>query len=84
MSARTRGYVGLFLNILVLPGVGSLVAGERVGWIQASLALLALVLLLGSRASGGGFGGAAIGVSVVLVAIWAWGIVTSVRALREA
>ena len=84
MPSRARAYAGLFLNILVLPGVGSLVAGERVGWIQVSLALLAVVLLAGSSLSGGGVGPAALGVAAMLVAVWVWGIVTSVRALHEA
>lgn len=80
MTSPARAYAGLFLNILVLPGLGSLVAGERVGWSQASLALLAVVLLAASR---GVVSPASIGVLCVLLAIWVWGIFTAVRTIRE-
>ena len=37
---------GLVANLLVLPGLGSLLVGRRVGWIQAALALGGFVLTL--------------------------------------
>jgi hypothetical protein len=37
---------GLVANLLVLPGLGSLLVGRRVGWIQAALAVGGFVLTL--------------------------------------
>lgn len=37
---------GLVANLLVLPGLGSLLVGRKVGWIQATLALGGFVLTL--------------------------------------
>ena len=34
----------LFTNLLVLPGLGSILAGRLVGWLQAPLALTGFVL----------------------------------------
>jgi hypothetical protein len=37
---------GLVANVLVLPGLGSLLVGRKVGWVQAALALGGFVLTL--------------------------------------
>ena len=77
---RVRATIGLFLNLLVLPGLGSIVSGERVGWIQTSLALLLITLHLGT--AGPGQPGVLV-LAVPFAALWAWALLTSVRVLRE-
>jgi hypothetical protein len=57
----------LILNILIWPGLGSLIAGENVGWAQGFLMLFGLVLSL-----------VLIGIPLVIAA-WIWGIVTGVQ-----
>lgn len=63
--------VALLLNILIWPGLGSLIAGEQVGWAQGFLMLggvfLAIIL---------------IGIPMMLGA-WIWGIITGVELLRR-
>jgi len=41
---RTRAWGYLMTNVLVLPGLGSIAAGRRSGYVQAILALVGLVL----------------------------------------
>jgi hypothetical protein len=45
-EARARLWVALAANAVVLPGLGSLVAGRRSGWVQAALALTGSALSL--------------------------------------
>jgi hypothetical protein len=84
-------------NLLVLPGLGSLMAGRREGWPQAALALagfaLSTVWLLwfvvtwsrtGSFPLDGGpyLPMGALGV-VVFAVSWVWGLFTGLRVVRE-
>jgi hypothetical protein len=39
-----RGHDCLLTNLLVLPGLGSLMGGRKVGWLQIMLALVGFVL----------------------------------------
>ncbi len=64
--------VALLLNILVWPGLGSLIAGEAVGWAQGFLMLAGVILVI-----------VVIGIPMMLGA-WIWGIITGVELLRRA
>jgi len=68
--------VGLILNILVWPGLGSLVGGEMIGWAQGFLALLGIFLILTIV-------GIVFGVPLI-VGMWIWGIVTGVQMINRA
>ena len=41
---EARAWTSLMTNLLVLPGLGSLLAGRRAGWPQAALALAGFAL----------------------------------------
>ena len=41
---ETRAWACLMANVLVLPGLGSLLAGRRSGWPQAAIALAGFAL----------------------------------------
>jgi hypothetical protein len=45
-GTRARLWIALAANAVVLPGLGSLVAGRRSGWAQAALALCGFALTL--------------------------------------
>ncbi|MGB0652592.1 MAG: hypothetical protein ACPGQL_05280 [Thermoplasmatota archaeon] len=72
--------VALILNIMVWPGLGSLIAGEQIGWAQGFLYLLGLFLTI--------FGwilfivGGFIGIAL-LIGVWIWGIVTGIDLIRR-
>lgn len=69
---RNLAIIGLILNLLLLPGVGSLVAGRySSGLAQLTLALIALPLCF-----------VVIGIPL-LAAAWLWGLATSIRSLSE-
>lgn len=85
-------------NLLVLPGLGSLVAGRRVGWAQAALALAGLGLFLYGVArllrdwlAAGAEPvfeftpalGCLLGGLAVSVVAWLWALVTSLQIHRE-
>ena len=67
---------GLVLNILVWPGLGSLVAGEAVGWAQGLLTLLGVVLVFTLV-------GIIVGLPLIF-GMWIWGIVTGVQLINRA
>lgn len=62
----------LLLNILVWPGLGSLVAGEKAGWAQGFLFLFGIPLTL-----------VLIGIPM-LVGAWIWALVTAIDLVRRA
>ena len=65
--------VALLLNLLILPGLGSLIGGKITpGIIQLVLFIIGVPLCL-----------VLIGIPMVLVA-WIWGIVTGVQLIQEA
>ncbi len=65
--------VALILNILVLPGLGSIIGGRtRDGIIQLVLFLVGIPLSL-----------ILVGIPLV-IAMWIWGIVTGVQLVKEA
>lgn len=45
-SEQDRAWSWMLTNLLVLPGLGSVLGGRRVGYLQAALALAGLVLSL--------------------------------------
>lgn len=88
----------LVANLLVLPGLGSLMVGRKVGWIQAALAtggvalmLVWLVTFVNQWLSLGEFpldSGPEIRTGLFGIvgsgSAWLWSLVTSLEALRRA
>ncbi len=69
--------VGLVLNILVLPGLGTLIAGKiKTGIVQIALVVVGMILTFTII-------GAIIGLPLIFV-IWIWGIVTGAKLVQEA
>jgi len=65
--------VALILNILILPGLGSIIGGKtKAGIWQLILAVIGIIL-----------SGILIGIPI-LIAAWVWGIVTGIRLIQEA
>jgi hypothetical protein len=95
-AERDRARAALSTNLVVLPGLGSLLMGRRSGWLQAPLALagmvlsvrwLVLVLLDWRRAAAlpGTVPHAGLllqGVALFAVA-WLWALATSLAVLRR-
>jgi len=95
---EARAWASLMTNLLVLPGLGSLLAGRRVGWPQVILALVGFALTVfwlfwfltaWSRTgsfpldSGPYLPEGALG--VVLFGIsWVWGLLTGLLVVRDA
>lgn len=70
---ETLAIVGLILNILVWPGLGTIVGGEtKTGLIQGFLFLISIPLMF-----------VLVGIPLA-VGVWVWAIVSSVRQIREA
>ena len=95
---KTKVRICVALNLLVLPGLGTIIAGRRTGWLQAALALVGFGLniawagwffagLLGSaelpEEINAHVGLALAGVVLFLVA-WFWALGSSLQILREA
>ena len=87
----------LAANLLVLPGLGTLVAGRRSGLVQAALALVGFVLIMlwltafvldwierGGVPPGGGphLSWGILGIVVGGVA-WVWSLVTGLAVIKE-
>jgi len=95
---EARAWACLMTNLLVLPGLGSLLAGRRVGWLQAALAVVGfalstvwLVWFVATLFSESGFpldGGPYLPAGIVGVLLftvsWVWGLVTGLRVVGGA
>ncbi len=69
----TLAIIALLLNLLILPGLGSLIAGKtRQGLWQVILTVIGLILMI-----------IIIGIPIILVA-WIWGIITGANLIKEA
>jgi hypothetical protein len=93
----TRAWACLMTNLLVLPGLGSLLVGRRIGWLQAGVALLGFAFTLvwlvwfvvtwsetGSfPLDGGPYLGEGIGGVLIFGASWMWGLATGLVVVRE-
>lgn len=65
--------IALLLNILILPGLGTLIGGKtRTGIWQLVIAVIGIILSI-----------IVIGIPI-LIAAWIWGIVTGVQMIQEA
>ena len=95
---ETRAWACLMANLLVLPGLGSLIAGRRSGWAQAAVALAGFALttvwfvwVVAAWAREGTFPldagpylpAGALGVLLFGVS-WVWGVVTGLAVVRGA
>jgi hypothetical protein len=72
LPSQGLAVAALILNILIWPGLGSLIAGEQVGWAQGFLFLLGVILAF-----------VLIGIPI-MIAVWVWGIVTGVQLVQRA
>ena len=69
---KALAIVGLVLNIVVLPGLGSIIGGRtKIGIIQLVLFVISIPLMF-----------ILIGIPLAF-GIWIWGIVTGVEMIRE-
>lgn len=73
---QSTAIVALVLNIVIWPGLGSLIAGESVGWAQGFLHLLGVVLTITLFFF-------YIGIPL-MIAMWVWGIITGVQLINRA
>jgi hypothetical protein len=95
---EARAWACLFTNLLVLPGLGSIIAGRRSGWPQAAIALAGFVLttvwlvwFLAAWSRGGEFPldpgpylpVGALGVLLFTVS-WVWSLLTGLLIVRDA
>ncbi|MDO8740594.1 MAG: hypothetical protein Q7J54_03395 [Candidatus Woesearchaeota archaeon] len=71
---KTLAIVGLILNIVILPGLGTIIAGRtKTGVIQLVLYIIGIPLIF------------AFGLGLVLmVAMWIWALVTGIQILQQA
>jgi TM2 domain-containing membrane protein YozV len=73
---KSMAIVGLILNILILPGLGTLIGGgpslKKTGIIQLVVALVSIPLML-----------VLIGI-ISYLAMWIWGIVTGIQMVQTA
>ena len=74
--SQATAIVGLILNIVIWPGLGSLIGGEMVGWAQGFLMLLGAILTITII-------GALLGIPL-MIGMWVWGIVTGVQMINRA
>lgn len=75
--SRGIAIVGLILNILILPGLGSLIGGRiGLGIIQLIFSLIGFALSLTII-------GIVIGIPLI-VAMWIWALVTGIQLIKEA
>lgn len=91
LTSKQRAIVGLFLNGLICPGVGTLYAsagGRRQGIIQIALAIVALIIIIAAGALLV-YGSSLIltlllmaGGAVVFCATWLWSLISSVQQIR--
>lgn len=94
---EARAWACLMTNLLVLPGLGSLLAGRRAGWPQTALALVGFALTAvwlvwfvvawsrtGSLPLDGGpyLPWGAFGVLLFALS-WVWGLFTGLRVVSE-
>lgn len=95
---ETRAWACLMANMLVLPGLGSLIAGRRSGWAQAAVAMAGFALttvwfvwFVAAWARSGTFPldpgpylpAGALGVLLFAVS-WTWGLVTGLAVVLGA
>jgi len=72
-NTRTLAAVALILNLIILPGLGTLIGGKtREGVLQIILVVVGVVLSI-----------VFIGIPMVIAA-WIWGLVSGVRLIQEA
>jgi hypothetical protein len=97
-SEEGAAWAGLAVNLLVLPGAGSLMSGRKVGWAQTALALagfaLTAVWLVSALAAWVRAGEITLEAGLdlrvglagiaVFAAAWLWSLATSVDAIRRA
>lgn len=97
MLERSTAWACLGTNLLILPGLGSLIGRRRVGYLQILLAAAGLAMsfsylatLLRTLIDGGewdgawrALGGAAAGVGVFGLG-WIWALITSIQLIRQA
>jgi hypothetical protein len=79
-KGRVLAIIALILNILIFPGLGSLVGRKiKIGIWQFAIAVVGSIvwLIYGDTLTYGGFGAA------LIFAAWIWGIVTGIQIVKE-
>ena len=70
---KNMAIVGLVLNVIVIPGLGSLICGKKTAGIwQLVLSLVGVLLSI-----------ILIGIPMIIAA-WIWGLITGIRLIQEA
>ena len=73
---KTLAIVGLILNIVILPGLGTIIAGRtKTGVIQLALYIFAILLDLTLI-------GLIIGIPLG-IAMWIWALITGIQILQQ-
>jgi hypothetical protein len=93
---RSKAWARLVTNLLVLPGLGSVMAGHRIGYLQIIVATAGFLLTFGSLVRIVLLWGrefllpddpllyrVAIGGIIMFFAAWLWSLVLSLRFFRE-
>jgi hypothetical protein len=89
---------GCVVANLTVPGLGSIIAGRRAGWVQLVLSQTGFVLTLGWAVAfvakwlktkampveADGFLAMGAGGAILFLAMWAWSLASSLQILREA
>ena len=69
---KTLAVIGLILNVFILPGLGTLIAGRtKTGIWQLVLSVIGLVTSF-----------ILIGIPILIVA-WVWGLITGIKIVQE-
>ena len=70
---KNMAILGLVLNVLILPGLGSLICGKKTAGIwQLVLTIVGALLII-----------ILIGIPMIIAA-WIWGLITGIRLIHEA
>lgn len=68
------GIAALLLNLLIWPGLGTIVAGQRIGWAQGFLVLGGVILTITII-------GMVVGIPMI-VGGWIWALVSGIRLIQ--
>lgn len=71
-KSETIAIIGLILNVLILPGLGSIIGGKtKTGIWQIILSVIGIILSF-----------IIIGIPI-LIAVWIWGLITGIQIVQE-
>ena len=94
---RAAAWASLLTNLLVLPGLGTIIAGQSGGWLQAALSLIGLLMMTGwmgwfvwtwaslqqiPQTTGPYFWTAMLGIALFLAG-WTWSMISSLVLIQK-